>query len=311
MELWFTGTNAGMPIADRNVTSIVLRLAETRGEFWMFDCGEATQHRLLRTPLRITRLEKLFVTHLHGDHVFGIPGLLSSRSSLGATGPLQIYGPSGIRELIDSWMGITETHLGYPLSVCENTEGIVFEDGDYSVRCAKLDHRIECYGYRVEEKPRAGALLVDRLEREGIPPGPLYGQLKSGLDVELKDGRIIRSADVRGPAIPGRIVAVLGDTRPCAGAVRLSERADVLVHEATFGGNLADKAELYGHSTAEQAALTAREAGVSRLLLTHFSSRYGAEDIAELVQEARTLHPNTDAAVELTPYAIARARNES
>lgn len=274
----------------------------------MFDCGEGTQHQLLRTPLKLTRLKKLFITHLHGDHVFGIPGLLSSRSSLGGSDPLEIYGPPGLRELVETAMRLTETHLGYPLEWHEVSEGIVCEDAVMKVEAAALDHRIACFGYRVTELPRAGALNVQRLSELGLAPGPEYGRLKAGEDVTLPDGRLIRAAEAVGEPYAGRVVTVLGDTRPCAGARKLAEGADVLVHEATFGQDLGDKAGEYGHSTTLQAAETAREAKVGRLFLTHFSSRYKAEDLANLEAEARQVFANAEAANERQAYEIRHTR---
>lgn len=307
MELWFLGTGAGMPVSYRNVTSIALRMSRDRGELWMFDCGEATQHQLLRTPLKLSRLSKLFITHLHGDHVFGIPGLVSSRSSLGGTEPLEIYGPPGLRELIETALRVTDTHLSYPIRMEEIDEGVVCEDDRRIVEAARLDHRIECFGYRISERPRAGALNAQWLTELGVRPGPSYGRLKAGEDIVLEDGRVIRSADAVGAPTAGRVVAVLGDTRPCDNAVKLAKDADVLVHEATFGHDLAEKAEAYGHATALQAAEIARAAGAGRLLLTHFSSRYMPEDLASLETEARSAFNRTDAALELRPYEVLRS----
>lgn len=304
MELWFLGTNAGMPIRERNVTSIALRIDQNSGSFWMFDCGEGTQQQLLKTSLKLSRLMKLFITHLHGDHVFGIPGLLSSRSSLGCTEALDIYGPPGLREYVETNLRITETHLGYPLNIVEIAEGIIFEDDSMTIETAKLDHRIDSYGYRIAECERMGALNAAWLAEMGVPPGPVYGQLKAGLDVTLKDGRVIRSTDAVGKSLPGRIITILGDTRPCANALKLSIGADVLVHEATFAHALEDKADEYGHATALQAAQIADSAGVGRLFITHFSSRYALEDLPELEAEARSVFHRTDAAIELHPYTI-------
>lgn len=304
MELWFLGTSAGMPIRGRNVTSIALKISRNSGQFWMFDCGEGTQHQLLNTPLKLSRLSKLFITHLHGDHVYGLPGLLSSRSSLGGIEPLHIYGPPGLRELVETNLRIAETHLNYAISIVEIAEGIILEDEDMTIEAAKLDHRIDSYGYRLMERERPGVLNAGWLAEMGIPPGPLYGQLKAGKDVSLEDGRMIRSADAVGEPLPGRIITILGDTRPCENAVYLGKGADVLVHEATFAHDLADKAHEYGHATTIQAAQIAHAAGAERLFLTHFSSRYLDEQLAELEAEAKTVFHNTEAAVELKPYIV-------
>ena len=304
MELWFLGTSAGMPVRGRNVTSIALRTSQNSGSFWMFDCGEGTQHQLLHTSLKLTRMSKLFITHLHGDHVYGLPGLLSSRSSLGCTDSLHIYGPPGLRELIETNFRITGTHLGYPLRIVEVVEGVLFEDDDLTVEVAKLDHRIDSYGYRIMEHDRPGVLNARWLAEIGVPPGPVYGQLKAGDDVTLKDGRVIRSADAVGQSLRGCIVTILGDTRPCNNAVKLGKGADVLIHEATFAHDLADKAYEYGHSTALQAAEIAQAAGAQRLFITHFSSRYMLADLANLEVEARSVFSRTDAAMELKRYSI-------
>lgn len=304
MELWFLGTSAGMPIRERNVTSVVLRLSRMGGALWMFDCGEGTQHQLLRTPLKLTRLRKLFVTHLHGDHVFGIPGLLSSRASLGATEPLDVYGPPGLRELAETAQRLSESHLGYPVQWHEAGEGIVCEDAVMKAEAAALDHRIACFGYRVTELPRTGSLNAQWLNELGLAPGPAYGRLKAGEDVALPDGRIVRAAEAVGEPRGGRVVTVLGDTRPCVGSRKLAADADVLVHEATFGRDLADKAEQYGHSTTLQAAATARDAGAGQLFLTHFSSRYKPDELPLLEAEARQVFARSEAALELRPYAI-------
>ncbi|PRX74275.1 ribonuclease Z [Cohnella sp. SGD-V74] len=312
VEIWFMGTSAGMPIAERNVTSVLLNLTRAKGTFWMFDCGEGTQHQLLKAPLKLSRLTKLFITHLHGDHLFGVPGLLSSRSSLGGYEPLDVYGPPGLREFIDAAMNLSGTHLDYSLNVHEiEKEGPLLNCEGYTVECAMLDHRIACFGYRVAEKPRSGALRVDALAAAGVPPGPAYGRLKAGEDIELEDGTIIRAVDVLHDPIPGRVVAVMGDTRPCEGAIRLARGADALVYEATFGADLAEKADMYGHSTSVQAAEIAKAAGVSRLLMTHFSSRYGREDLILLEEQARSVFPRSDAALELVPYPVpASSRGE-
>ncbi|MCD9020991.1 ribonuclease Z [Cohnella silvisoli] len=306
MELWVLGTSAGRPILGRNVTSVALQMPQNRGTFWMIDCGEGTQHQLLRTPFRLSRLEKLFITHLHGDHVFGLAGLLSSRSSLGGTEPIALYGPPGLRELIETTLRITETHLGFALRIYEVGEGVVFEDDAFSVEAAKLDHRIISFGYRITERPRTGALNVKLLGEIGVPSGPLYGKLKAGEDITLEDGRIIRSLDVVSSPIPGRVIVVLGDTKPCNSAVELAKGADLLLHEATFSHHLADKAGEYGHSTAVQAAETASAAGVKRLLITHFSTRYKDEDLEALEEEAKTVFLASDIALELKPYKISR-----
>ncbi|MFF2479463.1 ribonuclease Z [Paenibacillus sp. NPDC058071] len=311
MELWFLGTGAGRPMKERNVTSIAMKLPEPDCGLWMFDAGEATQHQLMRTPLKMSKLSVLFVTHMHGDHTFGIPGLLSTRSYVGGNGPLKVIGPSGIREMIETAMRLSGTHIDYEISYVEIAEdGVVYEDERFTVEAGKLEHRVPCYGYRVMEKEQPGKLDVGLLQRLGVAAGPLYGKLKRGEDITLPDGSMLRGSDVTGQPLPGRIVTVLGDTRPCEGTVRLARDADLLVHEATFGAGQEEKAHLYGHSTTMEAAAAAREAGARRLVMTHFSSRFTADDLPQLEQEAQSVFPESTAAFDLYHTTVSRRQTQ-
>lgn len=307
MELYFLGTNAGVPTLQRNVTSIALRLLEERRSMWLFDCGEGTQHQILRSPLKMTRLEKIFITHLHGDHIFGLPGLLSSRGAQGATSPITIYGPKGIKAYIETSLDISQSRVKYSMEIVEHSGGLLFEDDGFRVDAALLDHRAESFGYRITEKDRPGNLDLKRLESYGLKPGPLYGQLKRGESVQIPDGQVIHAADVILAPKKGRIVTILGDTRPCANIVPLAKNSDVLVHEATFMNDLQDIANEYYHSTALQAATAAFEAGVKELMLTHFSSRYkDIEHLQPLLEEAKQVFPNTILAEDFGLYPVQR-----
>lgn len=307
MELYFLGTNAGIPTLQRNVTSIVLRLLEERRSFWMFDCGEGTQQQVLRSPLRLGKLEKLFITHMHGDHLFGLPGLISSRGYQGGTSPLTVYGPPGIRAFLETSLSLSQSRIPYKLDIIEHTGGLIFEDESFKVEAGLLEHRIDSYGYRITEKDSPGSLNTELLKSKGLKPGPLYGQLKKGLSITTEDGEIIHAADVLSEPKRGRIITILGDTRPCDGALQLSLDADLLLHEATFAHDLADMAHQYYHSTGLQAAECAKEAGVRQLLITHFSSRYSTYDeLLPLLEEARTVFTQTRLAEEFTAYTIYR-----
>lgn len=304
MELYFLGTGAGMPSRERNVTSIVLNLVGERGTIWMFDCGEGTQHQILRSPIKLSRLEKLFITHLHGDHLYGLPGLLTSRSYHGGETPLSLYGPPGLRQYVEMTLSISQARLEYPLEIEEIGEGVVFEDDQFVVEAALLDHRIDSYGYRVTEKDQPGKLLADKLAALGIPAGPLYARLKKGEDVTTSDGRLLRSRDFTGAPVKGRVIVILGDTRVCDASRRLSRDADVLVHEATYDAGLQEQAHKYYHSTTEQAAEAARDCGVRHLILTHFSSRYRLEETEELIEAVRPIMPNVYAAKDLWSFPV-------
>ncbi|MBM7648092.1 ribonuclease Z [Bacillus ectoiniformans] len=289
MELLFLGTGAGVPGKARNVSSQALKLLNERGSVWLFDCGEATQHQILHTSLKPRRIEKIFITHLHGDHIFGLPGLLGSRSFQGGEEPLTVYGPPGIKQYVETSLRISETRLRYSLTVIEFNEGTIFEDDQFMVEVRQLQHGIPSYGFRITEKDKPGMLLVDELRADGIPPGPLYKEIKAGHTVTLEDGRVIEPDKYMGTPQKGRVVAILGDTRSCEAAVLLASQADLLVHEATFSAGSEDMAFDYYHSTTVQAAEIAKQAEAKALCLTHISSRYTKEEAAQLKEEAEAI----------------------
>ncbi|WP_413308995.1 ribonuclease Z [Bacillus sp. 1P10SD] len=304
MDLFFLGTGAGMPAKLRNVTSIALKLLEERGAVWLFDVGEATQHQILHTSLKPRRIEKIFITHLHGDHIYGLPGLLSSRSFQGGESEVTVYGPKGIKEYIEMSLSLSQTYLKYPLSIIEISEGIIFEDDQFAVEARLLEHGIPSYGYRIMEKDRPGTLHADKLIKAGVQPGPLFRQIKNGESVTLEDGRVLDPNEFLGPEQKGRVVTILGDTRYCENAMLLAKEADLLIHEATFSKGEETLAYDYFHSTTYQAADIARKAGCKQLCLTHISSRYDRNDWRELVAEAMETFPNTDIAEDFKEIHI-------
>lgn len=302
MQIQFLGTGAGMPSKQRNTSALALKLLEERGTFWLFDCGEATQHRMLHTSLKPRKLEKIFITHLHGDHIFGLPGLLGSRGFLGGKERLDLYGPAGLKEWMDVTLKISRTHLNYELVVHEVEAGVVFEDDTFIVRALPLDHVIPCFGYRIEQKLLPGKLLIDRASEAGVPKGPLLRELKEGRNVTLADGTLVKSSEVTGPPQPGFTVAVLGDTRYTSNAVELSQDADVVIHEATFDGESAHLAGPYGHSTIGDAARTACEAGARSLIANHISARFLPEDARSLAAEAEEVFSPVEIAEDYAEF---------
>jgi ribonuclease Z len=293
------GISAGSPTAERHVSSLAATLD---GRTLLFDCGEGAQYQLMRAPFRWGRIEAIFLTHLHGDHVYGLPGLLGTLTLHAHEAPLFVYGPPGIRAYLDGVIATTGLHHGFPLEIVEIEEGEARKADGYTVEARRLDHSVECLGFVLIEGERPGRLDVERARALGVPEGPLFANLKRGDDVRLDDGRIVASREVVGPTRPGRRIAYVLDTRPCAAGVELARNASLLVHEATYARDHADEAHKRFHATAEQAARVAAEAGASRLLLTHFSPRY--LDPSILVQEARAIFPATDAAVELRSIAV-------
>jgi ribonuclease Z len=293
LDIFFLGTGAGIPAKLRNVTSIALKLLEERGAIWLFDAGEATQHQILHTSIKPRRIEKVFITHLHGDHIYGLPGLLASRSFQGGESEVTVYGPKGLQEYITISLSVSQTYLKYPLKVVEIDEGIIFEDEQFIVKAQLLEHGIPSYGYRIIEKDRPGTLLADKLIEAGVKPGPLFRKIKEGESVTLEDGRVIAPAEFLGPDQKGRIITILGDTRYCENAISLAQNADLLIHEATFSKGEEKLAYDYFHSTTHQAAEIARISGSKQLCLTHISSRYDRQAWLELVKEAQEIFLNT------------------
>lgn len=305
MEVQFLGTGSGVPAIHRNVTGIALKLLNERNAVWLFDCGEGTQMQILRTNIRPRKVEKIFITHLHGDHIFGLPGLVSSRSFQGGDEPLEIYGPKGIRAFIETALKTSQTRLSYPIKYTEiSAEGLLFQDKQFSVYCAKLDHGVDSYGYRVVEHDYVGELQVDKLQQLGIASGPVYGQLKRGEIVTLENGQVLNGQDFIGPSKKGRVVTILGDTRKTDAAIRLSLGSDLLVHESTFDKDEAQKARSYFHSTNKQAAEVAKAAQVKQLILTHISARYLAKEAAQMEKDAQKIFPNTRLAKDFDSFEV-------
>ena len=293
MELQFLGTGAGVPSKMRNVTSIALKLLDEINEVWLFDCGEATQQQILNTNIRPGKIKKIFITHMHGDHIFGLPGLLSSRSFQGGDEELELYGPAGVEAFVKTALQVSQTRLSYPIKYIEVKEGTVFKDKQFSVECRLLDHGIDSYGYRVVEADHEGTLQVEKLEELGVPAGPVYGQIKQGKTVTLKDGRVIDGKDFIGKKKRGRIVTIFGDTRYTPVSLELAKNSDVMVHESTFKRDEEKMARAYYHSTTKQAARIAKQAHAKQLVLTHISARYLAKDVQELEKEAQDVFRNT------------------
>ncbi len=306
MQIEFLGTGAGSPARFRNVTGVALRLLEEINEVWLFDVGEGTQRQMLQSTIRPRKITKIFITHLHGDHIYGLPGLLSSRSFQGGDEPLMIYGPKGIRQFVEVSLQVSQTHLTYPISFVElpDAGGEVLETAKFTVTALPLDHRILSFGYRVEEHAHPGELLVERLRELNVPEGPLYGQLKQGKDITLSDERTIYSKDVIGEAKPGRCVAIIGDTRKNDNTLLLAKNADVMVHESTYGKGEGKQARNHYHTTSIQAAKIAAQAQVGRLLLTHISARYAGKAANELAYQARSTFENIRVVNDFDVYDV-------
>jgi ribonuclease Z len=304
MQLHFLGTGAGMPSKERNTSACLLELYDERGSAWLFDCGEATQHQILKTTIKPRKVEKIFITHLHGDHIFGLPGFISSRSFLGGEEPLTIYGPKGIKLWLETTFTISQSHIKYKLIIEEIEEGIIFEDETFIVEAAPLEHVIPCFGYRITQKHLPGELLVERALQLGVPKGPLLGMLKKGENVTLEDGTVIYSEEVVSSPKKGKVIAYLGDTKYCQNSIELSKDANVIVHEATFDATTKQLAADYGHATNTEAATVAMQANAQALIINHISARFLAKDLDVLVQQAKEIFPNTYIANDFSVFPL-------
>ena len=285
IKIVFLGTSSGAPSPERNVSSVAMVLD---GAVLLFDCGEGTQQQLLRAPVRSGPIEAIFITHLHGDHVYGLPGLLATMSLNGRTAPLAIVGPDGVREYLDGVLATTHHHPTFPIAV----QAPPYRGDGFTVSHAPLEHSIPDFGYCVVEDDRPGRFDPERAMALGIPPGPEWRALQQASDPR-----------VCGPSRPGRRIAYCTDTRPCASAAELARGADVISHESTYAEEMRAEADARLHSTAMGAASVAADAGASLLILTHFSTRY--RDVTPLVDEARTVFPNVEAASDFAVFDVA------
>lgn len=273
MDLLFLGTSAGVPTKARNVSATAV--IEASGSHWyLVDCGEGTQHRLLHTPLSIRDLRAIFITHVHGDHCFGLPGLLASAGMSGRTQPLEVILPAVLHDWVRQGLVASDTFLPFELRLLPVEELIAWRSETLQVTTVQLSHRVPSVGFVFTEINPEPRLDIQRLDAEGIPRGPLWGELAKGLTVTY-DGQLLNGNDYLRPSRPPRRVIVCGDNDKPELLAAVARGADVLVHEATFTQAVVERTGgTFGHSTAAEVARFAEAAGVRNLVLTHFSARY-------------------------------------
>ncbi|MCP9485899.1 MAG: ribonuclease Z [Gaiellaceae bacterium MAG52_C11] len=286
LDVVFVGTSGSMPTAQRAPTATLVRRG---GERLLFDCAEGTQRQLLRSDVGLIELREVFLTHFHADHFLGLPGMLKTFALRGRELPLTIYGPRGLEELMRSLRRIFG-RLTYPYELVELEPGDVLERSGYRLEPFAARHGYSALGYALVEDERPGRFDVATADDLGVPPGPERGALQRGEPVTLADGRMVAAEQVLGPARAGRTLVLSGDTAPARSVANAAAGADVLVHEATFCEDEAERARETDHSTAAEAARIALDSGVRLLALTHLSSRYSAGDIE---REAREIFPET------------------
>jgi ribonuclease Z len=300
MRVITLGTGAGRPTLSRNTSATGL---EFKGETFLFDCGEGTQVQLMRSAFHWGKLSAIFIGHMHGDHLNGLPGLLGTLSLSDRQETLKIFGPPGLKEYLRLLVECKNLWLRFPAEIQEIKEaGILLDTAEYQVETALLDHTIECWGYVFREKARRGHFNRQKAKLLGIPEGPIRARLVHGEAVTLEDGRVLKPEEFVGLPRRGRSIAYCLDTQPCENVIRLAQDVDLLIHEATFDRNLKKEANEWGHSTAADAAEAARQSGARHLLLTHISQRYPDEAI--LLEEATAIFPKTTVARDLGVYSV-------
>lgn len=283
LSLRLLGTSASRPTVERNVSSVAIH---REGETLLVDCGEGTQRQMMRYGVSFA-LHDIFFTHFHADHLLGVIGLLRTMALQGRTDALRLWGPRGGARILGRAEGMGFERATFPIEIVELEPEQRVPRSGYEIVAFPVEHRASTsLGYALVEADRKGRFNPERARELGIPEGPSWGAIHRGQPVTLEDGRVIEPAMLVGPTRPGRTVVITGDTRPCAATINAARNADLLVHEATFGDDELERAKETGHSTAREAAIVAREAGVLRLVLTHFSARY-TRDTAELDAQAR------------------------
>lgn len=292
MEITFLGTSSAVHSQTRSHPAIALKFL---GEVMLFDCGEATQKQLLFAKISPMKIDKIFITHFHGDHILGLPGLLQSMNFRGRESPLSIYGPKGIDKVMDAIKSLLFTDFDFPIEIHEVENGKIVETDGYIIMAQRVNHNVISFAYSVEEKKRP-QFLRDKAIELGVPVGPLFGRLHNGEEVEV-DGKTIKPEQVLGKPKKARKLVYSGDTTPCDEMIDFARNADLLIHEATYTNEDKDKAVENFHTTASDASKIAKNANVDKLILTHFSTRY--VDDSELLNDARCEFKNSHLAYDL------------
>ena len=289
--LTILGYNSAIPTVKSAPTAQFLEMEE---RCFLIDCGEGTQVQLRKAKAKFSKINHIFISHLHGDHVFGLPGLISSFRLLGRETPLHVYGPKGIKEMMETIFRITETHQGFEVvfhELSSKKSEKVYEDNRVEVFTIPLDHRIYCNGYLFKEKPKERHLNMQEISKYPEIEICDYHNLKRGKDIQLSDGYILKNENLTKPAEPSVSYAFCSDTRYLESIIPIIKNVDVLYHEATFLHDLKKMADYTGHSTALEAAKIARKANVKKLILGHFSNRYN--DLSVFLNEACEIFPET------------------
>ncbi len=292
LEAFVLGCGGMMPLPYRHLTSVLLR---RDGDLFLFDCGEGTQVSLKRLNLKWKKIDAIFISHTHADHVTGLPGILMLNSQVDRKEPLYIYGPPKIAEYVETSRRVLDMYINYPIIVKEITAPCVVHEGkDFYVRAFPLQHTKTCVGYTLEELDRPGEFNVEKAVALGIKPGPLFGQLQRGEEVTLEDGKIIKSSDVMGEKRSGRKFSFVTDTLYLPSIAKEVQGSDLLICEGMFADDCEDQAKEKKHMTSRQAGTIARDANARRMAMIHYSPRYTDRDLPLLLSQAQEVYPNAE-----------------
>ena len=289
MRIIFLGTAGSVPTLERSLPATLIK---RQNEQLMFDCGEGVQRQMVKAKVGFHRKMKIFVSHMHGDHVLGLPGLLQTMALMDRQKKLEIYGPEGIKQFLECARESLQFGLTYPVEIHEIYDaGVVCEEADYTVETVRSNHVVTSWAYAFVEKPRPGKFYPERARALGVPEGVLWSRLQHGDKVKLPNRRVVSPEEVVGLPRKGRKIVYTGDTRPFKGFAKFAANADLVVHDSTFDDALSEKAEVDGHSTPSQAAQQAKKAKAKKLVLTHISARY--VDAGLLLEQAQKVFKNT------------------
>ncbi|MGP1466098.1 MAG: ribonuclease Z [Porphyromonadaceae bacterium] len=289
-KLYILGCGSALPTPRHYATS---QIVELRGKQFMVDCGEGTQIQLRRSRIGFNKIRAVFISHLHGDHCFGLIGMISTFGLQGRTAPLHVYSPKELEDMLMSQLKFFCTHLSFDVvfhAVDTSEQSVVYEDNSLTVQTIPLEHRVPCCGYLFREKPTLPHIRRDMIDYLGIPVSQI-NNIKLGADWVCEDGTVVSNSRLVSPPDPVRSYAYCSDTRYMPTLYERLKNVDLLYHESTYGDDNMQMAETYYHSTARQAACVARDAGAKRLLLGHYSSRYDNEEV--LLKQAQEVFPDT------------------
>ncbi len=296
MEIVFLGTGSMVPTKERNHSALLLSYKD---EGILFDCGEGTQRQLKMAGLNLNKITKILISHWHGDHVLGLPGLVQTMGSLGYEGTLEIYGPKGTKKRMESMGDVFLFEDGVDVKVEDVNKTRFFAGKEFALEALPLEHTTSCLGYSFIENDKR-RIKKELLKKKGVAEGPLVGKLQEGQSVKI-NGKTIAPDEVS-IIEKGKKVTYIADTKLCSNAIKLSENADILICESTYANDLEEKASLYKHLTAGQAGFIANKAGVKKLVLTHFSQRY--KDLEQIKEDAKTVFSNITCANDLMKISL-------